>query len=1276
MATLNASEARNVAGVRSMPSLPSLSSSRSVRTVHRMQSITGLGSLAKFAGFSSAEDLDQTEDVDQLQLESTLPLGTPNIISDKIAYFGSTESVSDSDASTTEPSSSDGYLDAAHDSASTESLALSSGSPELSASSTSFSSSRSSTRRFSRTYSWSTKLGLKKPPRAKGRPAAAPLLGEAVEDVFPMHELPTKVCKKLKSQLAKYRSKHGAAKTNYLRITLLSFLREQTSPANASADMVVQILGLWWEALLDDLTGPMKNISGFDRNAYYEGLSTIMARSEWVGQEQTGRYQLLLRRTCLHVVIKSSALAHSAIPLSAFFGKVLAFSYMYLPGFALHILRVLLASGHGLAQPRGAAPHSPRSQTRGRPGPRPMNGDRGSRAGAGSAHDSNVPGASTRGRPSRAGNGASVPASARLRDSPSFPDISGLGQSEGSPAQSRSSSPSSKRASTLQIKDEFFVKITREIVRQPMIDVDRLPEHLHALCGVQELPKELPDLSWLGNFRDPACLRSLRLDSALFSSFFKHLCTLQSRFFPKNGRRDISHPEALLLSSPGMLLVFVVVVRSMKKVLSNFLLQHYVRGIAPKTVANPYCQRTASTASANAPSTSASAYATMPIKMHLDQLKIFAAMRDLLHAESLTCPHFHVFSRAFDLVFQSLALETKVFDMDACVTVCDVSEEWLSSVFLVRTSKAVPVFLHGSHPVVDWNFWITVALRMLESNNTCTEMRAITFLFNIWQHFPQDDEFLRRAAVQVLAPEVWLQLFCHWSPLVRSYYHRFVCYQVLTTSGSNEVQFFIKQLVATRLDEMYVWLRQMCTNANLMPETTPSLPLPRMRIGIKTAAANQKQPYQQLESGTKRLHPFEIFDNAAYWLNEESQPSFAPILNLQKRGNPSSPSIMSSVTAATSVSDISSTSTGNELGKTAKLSSPLQGPPELPQSPAPSSQVWMGAAQSELTNSRRESSASAQDNTLTPPLEDEVSGSGDSTVTGTADRSAEETCNNGSSTETVATTADSRTTEASTDSDISRSSDTSHTSASTATNDAESDSSKKGVKRSDLARKFSFLRKFIPRRQLKLRNSKASLEPPEAAPTPALPGRVLTASKILSPPRTPVFDENPRYSSSVRSFRPSPKSPSVHSLRAPRTPASLGASSSTTASTMEKMSKNKVSLACPPKLQEPRPEIVRSPHRFILVQTMLLPKPVKELTVPRLPFTNRKSLPQAARLNPNKKQNLLVWNYAGRSLAEWNIQVFCYEKFVEQNTRELGARSDELEMPFLVAEIPWREVQQ
>ena len=86
----------------------------------------------------------------------------------------------------------------------------------------------------------------------------------------------------------RFSSKPGTLKSSVIRSSLLPFLRQYAEhPSNTSLraedlDRRVNILNKWWTGLLEMLNGRNgQSVSGNDRPAVLEGLSTIMARPEW-----------------------------------------------------------------------------------------------------------------------------------------------------------------------------------------------------------------------------------------------------------------------------------------------------------------------------------------------------------------------------------------------------------------------------------------------------------------------------------------------------------------------------------------------------------------------------------------------------------------------------------------------------------------------------------------------------------------------------------------------------------------------------------------------------------------------------------------------------------------------------------------------------------------------------------------------------------------------------------------------------------------------------------
>lgn len=159
--------------------------------------------------------------------------------------------------------------------------------------------------------------------------------------------------KKLELALSKFNSKtHSITKANILRTTLLPFLRllpnldvvfTPNLDINLSfCSVSTAVLGKWWRCLLDCLCSSSLHlhVSSTDRNAYLECVSRIVALPEWnsADHDASSVFTLCLTDTLDFCVRKLQSLKIVPISMSAFVGKIFAYSFYYLP----HVCNALL----------------------------------------------------------------------------------------------------------------------------------------------------------------------------------------------------------------------------------------------------------------------------------------------------------------------------------------------------------------------------------------------------------------------------------------------------------------------------------------------------------------------------------------------------------------------------------------------------------------------------------------------------------------------------------------------------------------------------------------------------------------------------------------------------------------------------------------------------------------------------------------------------------------------------------------------------------------------
>mmetsp|Transcript_6396 Transcript_6396/g.8010 ORF Transcript_6396/g.8010 Transcript_6396/m.8010 type:complete len:1001 (-) Transcript_6396:45-3047(-) len=163
--------------------------------------------------------------------------------------------------------------------------------------------------------------------------------------------------KKLEIDLAKFNSKtNSTTKANILRATVLPFLRtlcdlNESFPVNSKVhksllNISTSVLLKWWSSLLNSLM-PKANqqsmVSSTDRNAYLECISRILSRKDWtyVDKETHGKYEAILIQTLDYCINKLQSMKIVPIAISAFVGKVFAYSFFNIPNISNALLFLL-----------------------------------------------------------------------------------------------------------------------------------------------------------------------------------------------------------------------------------------------------------------------------------------------------------------------------------------------------------------------------------------------------------------------------------------------------------------------------------------------------------------------------------------------------------------------------------------------------------------------------------------------------------------------------------------------------------------------------------------------------------------------------------------------------------------------------------------------------------------------------------------------------------------------------------------------------------------------
>lgn len=168
--------------------------------------------------------------------------------------------------------------------------------------------------------------------------------------------------------------------------------------------------------------------------------------------------------------------------------------------------------------------------------------------------------------------------------------------------------------------------------------------------------------------------------------------------------------------------------------------------------------------------------------------RIIALLSDLLSTGEALAGARNTFSQSLMVLLKAAAGRTSQYDHNACYMLCDFLQEVLqvfdSSYGYSNDSNAgitpPPVIL------VDWAFWQDVCKMMLSSNNTMSEIRVLSFIFTIWDIVATDDSRKEELCMGwLLTEEVFDQFFNNWSPMVRAYYMRLLCWRICRELGSS-----------------------------------------------------------------------------------------------------------------------------------------------------------------------------------------------------------------------------------------------------------------------------------------------------------------------------------------------------------------------------------------------------------------------------------------------------------------------------------------------------------
>ncbi|KAF7936191.1 uncharacterized protein EAE98_002410 [Botrytis deweyae] len=318
-------------------------------------------------------------------------------------------------------------------------------------------------------------------------------------------------------------------------------------------------------------------------------------------------------------------------------------------------------------------------------------------------------------------------------------------------------------------------------------------------------------IPWYGPWAARWCGR----DSDLFYVFSKHYHILAEQFMPS----DL--PFASKARAPGFVLVQAQILTALDATIHR---QPAVEAL-PITFDDVLAGADASAAALPLPSTNSARL--------MAENRLIMLLRDFLSERPADFePARMTFAQAFSKMMQASARRTSLYDHNACFVLCDFMDEALS--LFVR--------FHHAHEFeddfIEWHFWLDVCRKILESQNSMSEIRLFAFLYSAWNLVTNNETRKEILCLEwLLTEETFDKFFNHWCPMVRAYYMRLLCWRLCREDGeATDLDTKIFGIVSSRIKGTwanYLFLKQTAESSDLLPpSTTPCYPAPGRRLLI------------------------------------------------------------------------------------------------------------------------------------------------------------------------------------------------------------------------------------------------------------------------------------------------------------------------------------------------------------------------------------------------------------------------------------------------------------
>ncbi|TID24584.1 hypothetical protein CANINC_003056 [Pichia inconspicua] len=230
--------------------------------------------------------------------------------------------------------------------------------------------------------------------------------------------------------------------------------------------------------------------------------------------------------------------------------------------------------------------------------------------------------------------------------------------------------------------------------------------------------------------------------------------------------------------------------------------------------------------------------------------------------------------KGYENILKLFIVKTNILDTCKVEIVLGLFTQFLKTI----ESKDL-VANYSNSIVLDWKFWIDTIVKLLDSNHLNSEIKALSTLYQIWDHIPLDaydtkgdkkywitvptDNIKLNLINHLISDSNWNKFLGHYNPLERHMYVKLIIWKILGLQSSSNIstnydfkfkalmnQHKIKETVFRKLTQTYEMTKFVTFK--------PCDPVINKKFQI-VKSSDEKHRDQKL-----RVYPFEVFDDTVY----------------------------------------------------------------------------------------------------------------------------------------------------------------------------------------------------------------------------------------------------------------------------------------------------------------------------------------------------------------------------------------------------------------------------